>query len=363
MTLLCVSACCRFIPTFALLRWPTVPGFPFLGNNFFNKVGDCFSAHVVSNVDQDSEFALLRSFAPTAPEFLLRSLIRLFDDLRTSVDSGTLHYPYSMRELVQVAKHVEKFPRDSLAKVLGNVFALDFANPSVAPFVRDILLKHAIPLDLGWSGTVSRATWASIADRRHETVWTFGDSASVQQLRHARPPHSVQRPWKWRRDHEVQLKGRTEARVSMFTELLFEFSLPPKTQIADCVQTINGQVHVACVSPMHVLSFDANFRQFCMFDLAIHLPYHRSLPMRPRLFASNPFYLVLFLPHLPCVLGSRFGGFFCAAASHSVNRCAGRRRVVFQRDYRAGRGQYSQRGQVHVGCSIRARVVAVCLLE
>lgn len=76
------------------------PGFPFLGNDFFGESGDCFSCFVVDNPSADSEVALLRQYAPSVNETLLRSLSDLFQDLRQMSNEGLLNYPYSLRYVI-----------------------------------------------------------------------------------------------------------------------------------------------------------------------------------------------------------------------------------------------------------------------
>lgn len=74
-------------PAFRVIALANRPGFPFLGNNFFSRVGDCFASHVVQNVDAESEMTMLRAYAPSVPEFLLRALVDLFGELRAMVDA------------------------------------------------------------------------------------------------------------------------------------------------------------------------------------------------------------------------------------------------------------------------------------
>jgi len=52
-------------PDFTVFVLANRAGFPFHGNVFFPEIGDCFSSHVISNPDLDSEIHLLQSYAPT----------------------------------------------------------------------------------------------------------------------------------------------------------------------------------------------------------------------------------------------------------------------------------------------------------
>ena len=41
------------------------------------------------------------------------------------MDKGTIRYPYSTRELVNVVRHINAFPQDGMANILKNVFDFD----------------------------------------------------------------------------------------------------------------------------------------------------------------------------------------------------------------------------------------------
>ena len=87
---------------------------------FFRECGDVFAAHAVSNPDARSQAQLLRRVAPSLSTEQLGTLLSLFAQLRLLHAQGTLSYPYSVRELVLVAKRVDAFPADGL-QVRGRV--------------------------------------------------------------------------------------------------------------------------------------------------------------------------------------------------------------------------------------------------
>ena len=62
---------------------------------------------------------------------MLAKLVAAFAELRSLVEQGTLNYPYSARECVAVAKHLEQFPQDGLVKTLENVIGFDSYDPQV----------------------------------------------------------------------------------------------------------------------------------------------------------------------------------------------------------------------------------------
>lgn len=124
------------------------PGFPFLGNDFFAILGDLLACHSVDNPDPQSEIAMLKMYAPNVSEKILNKLVSAFGSLRKLSDQGIISYPYSTRELVNIVKHLEKFPDDSLSSVLTNVSDFDhFAEQSdLKNTFIEVMHKHGIPI-------------------------------------------------------------------------------------------------------------------------------------------------------------------------------------------------------------------------
>ena len=54
--------------------------------DFFRECGDCFAPSAVDNPDAASERALLRGYAPDAPEDLLAALVAAFGELHWDRD-------------------------------------------------------------------------------------------------------------------------------------------------------------------------------------------------------------------------------------------------------------------------------------
>lgn len=99
--------------------------FPFLGNDFFTILGDLLSCHPIDNPDPQSEIEMLRMYAPNVSQKTLNKLVGAFNSLRQLSDQGLIAYPYSTRELVNIVRHLEKYPDESLASVLANVYDFD----------------------------------------------------------------------------------------------------------------------------------------------------------------------------------------------------------------------------------------------
>lgn len=69
-------------PNFRLILLANRPGYPFLGNHFLQVLGENFSAHSVSNPDQESERKLIGQLAPELSEDTILRLVGAFHDLR-----------------------------------------------------------------------------------------------------------------------------------------------------------------------------------------------------------------------------------------------------------------------------------------
>jgi len=69
----------------------------FLGNHFLQVLGENFSAHAVTNPDQESERKLISQLAPELDDDLVLRLVGVFHDLRKGYENGSLSYPYSLR--------------------------------------------------------------------------------------------------------------------------------------------------------------------------------------------------------------------------------------------------------------------------
>ena len=53
-------------------------------------------------------------------------------------------YPYSTREVVNIVKHLEKFPSEGLGNVVRNVFDFDSYNKETKESLNEILRKHGM---------------------------------------------------------------------------------------------------------------------------------------------------------------------------------------------------------------------------
>ncbi|KAL7742632.1 hypothetical protein ACLKA6_002000 [Drosophila palustris] len=134
-------------PEFRLVVLANRPGFPFLGNDFFAELGDIFSCHAIDNPMPDSEIYLLQQYGPNVPIKTLRKLVNAFGELRKLADEGLLNYPYSTREVVNIVKHLERYPQDNMSELVGNVLDFDRSQPEALQQVTQVLSKHGLSID------------------------------------------------------------------------------------------------------------------------------------------------------------------------------------------------------------------------
>ncbi|KAK4880988.1 hypothetical protein RN001_004307 [Aquatica leii] len=129
-------------PDFRMIVLANRPGFPFLGNDFFGALGDLFSCHAVDNPSETSEIDLLRQYGPDVAISNIKTLVNVFGDLRTMADEGFVNYPYSTREVVNIVKHLQKFPKAGIEDALFNVFDFDKYNQETIETLGKVLSKH-----------------------------------------------------------------------------------------------------------------------------------------------------------------------------------------------------------------------------
>ncbi|OCH94642.1 hypothetical protein OBBRIDRAFT_817121 [Obba rivulosa] len=131
-------------PNFRLVLLANRPGYPFLGNHFLQVLGDNFSCHGVTNPDMESERKLLSQLAPELSQDLILRLVAAFHDLRSAYENGSMTYPYSLRELINIVRHMRSYPTDSLEATLRNVFDFDVYKPDTMEKLAEILDHHGL---------------------------------------------------------------------------------------------------------------------------------------------------------------------------------------------------------------------------
>ncbi|CAL1709976.1 unnamed protein product [Somion occarium] len=155
-------------PNFRLILLANRPGYPFLGNHFLQVLGDNFSCHSVSNPDLASERKLLSQLAPELSQDLILRLVAVFQDLRHAYEAGRLIYPYSLRELINLVKHIKAYPNDSLETTVRNVFDFDVYKPDTINILADILDHHGLVVKRLGLDAAREAAQKKVLDMKYE---------------------------------------------------------------------------------------------------------------------------------------------------------------------------------------------------
>ncbi|KTF83224.1 hypothetical protein cypCar_00026056 [Cyprinus carpio] len=238
-------------PDFRMIVLANRPGFPFLGNDFFGALGDIFSCHAVDNPKPQAEFAMLKQYGPNVPDAILQKLVAAFGELRAMADQGTITYPYSTREVVNIVKHLQKFPDEGLANVVRNVFDFDSYNKDIREVLIAALHKHGIPIGAKPT-SVHLAKELPLPDCKMAGYWTISQGGSTRRKLLC-PTES----------HQIDIKGpvflrvqsypseRHESRSVSFTEEQAHWQIPMNEVNIVCdVTTANDSIYVATCNPV-----------------------------------------------------------------------------------------------------------------
>ncbi|KAG5510829.1 hypothetical protein JKF63_07901 [Porcisia hertigi] len=133
-------------PDFRIIVLANPPGFPFHGNDFFRECGDLFAAYVMSNPDTESQLSVLTAYAPALPQPFLKRLVLVFRELQNAFTQGNLTYPFSLRELIAVVRHMSRYPQDGVYGALNNVFNFDARDENTLRIVRQVLANYLQPM-------------------------------------------------------------------------------------------------------------------------------------------------------------------------------------------------------------------------
>jgi hypothetical protein len=268
------------------------PGFPFLGNDFFKECGDVFSVHVVDNPDLDSEISLLRFYAPDVDTNIIRKLCLVFHDLRRAFDDGTIIYPYSARELVNIVKHLQAFPADGVVEAVQNVIAFDSFNDSTSATLIAVFSRHGIPIGVPRPtvqsvklspkvslGTPKSLGTLSLLRTPSPSRRNFSSLSAVAVSSPSTPSWSSKIEPDWTKNQMStymnpvirDIPNRVaSARLSFFSELVSEFSASSDHGcIRRMIRTSEGTIHTL-MDPPALHTYEApDYSSFSRIDLSI----------------------------------------------------------------------------------------------
>ncbi|KAF1335695.1 Von willebrand factor a domain-containing protein 8, partial [Globisporangium splendens] len=286
----------RLHPEFRMWVLANRPGFPFLGNNFFREIGDVFASHAIENPDEESELALLKAYAPNVPVDILRRLCKAFAELRELVDKGVITYPYSTREAVAVAKHLEQFPNDGVTSVLENVLAFDAYDTNLRKQLSEVFLSHGIPLSLNGEGlelAIELAEPIKLPEFTPTETWNwkqaaagaefdFSPSKSNKNLGLYQSP--LQRRDIWLDPATSRTFSLRQHRLQTFTEEVASFQVPLKAnrkQKAHAMAVFpDNSIHGLCVLINPLDGSDGRTSCFTIPDKALSGQVHADASSR-----------------------------------------------------------------------------------
>ncbi len=192
--------------------------------SFFLSLGDHFSTFPILNPPRESEIILLQNFAPNIERQKLEQLVDVFTELRQLSIDGIISYPYSLRELVSIVKHLNMFPTESLADVVRNVFDLDNYNTDVIDRIRSILHRHGIPFHVQ-TRTVNLAISHPLKLVANRETWPMKmlDDGNIEQSsssivlseKSTKPSIRI-----------IKSINRHDSRTENFSELIHKYRLP-----------------------------------------------------------------------------------------------------------------------------------------
>ncbi|XP_011645711.1 von Willebrand factor A domain-containing protein 8 [Pogonomyrmex barbatus] len=241
------------------------PGFPFLGNDFFGALGDLFSTHSIDNPSIRSEIQLLKQYGPHIDERTIHKLVKAFGELRSMADQGLVSYPYSTREVVNIVKHLEKFPNEPLGTVVRNVFDFDRYSQEIFDTLVTVLHKHGIPVGASPSN-VALAKEIPLPEMKICGSWNvlsaFQNIPVQERYVKLKPP-----TFPVQNDRTLD---RVEARSAWFTELQTYWTIPiSENSTVTALAVAKGnkgdgtddRIHVLTSNPLSIFSMTPESEQ------------------------------------------------------------------------------------------------------
>ncbi|XP_062588748.1 von Willebrand factor A domain-containing protein 8-like [Saccostrea cucullata] len=266
-------------PDFRMIVLANRPGFPFLGNDFFGAMGDIFSCHAILNPDMESEMSMLQQYGPNVSKATLEKLVNAFGELRNMADQGLISYPYSTREVVNIVRHMEKYPNDGLRTVVKNVFDFDAYSKELQETIIKTMHKHGVPYG------ISRAE-VNLAKKFPLPPFTKVGTWTIQRPEAKRRTAMMSLPVE---TSEITIKGPVEvfpqslaldkntARASLFTEQESYWTIPMhETNVISDVSVTKATnqtagkfdiVHIVTANPIGLFSVNPKLSTCTVIDL------------------------------------------------------------------------------------------------
>ncbi|CAF1089222.1 unnamed protein product, partial [Didymodactylos carnosus] len=255
-------------PNFRMIVLANRPGFPFLGNDFFVNLGDLFATFPILNPPRESEIILLEKFAPDIKQqrSTIELLVDVFTDLRQLYNEGTINYPFSLRELVSMVKHMNKYPEDNLPDILRNVFDYDNYNVDLHDRIRTILHRHGIPFNIDNRHVKLSNTYPINLKFSNEKWLTIKQEKGRLLQEH---PIRTSNILKQKQPILIDSLNRINSRTQTFSELTFNYRLPMDETafVHDFNILSNDTALVLTANPLCLWTFKMNENQAKKFEI------------------------------------------------------------------------------------------------
>jgi midasin (ATPase involved in ribosome maturation) len=131
-------------PDFRIWTLINPSGFPFHGNDLAKEMSDVFSCHHVKVMDIESHRRILHSYGSNVSSDTIEKIITIWDELRKAHEDGIILYPFSVRESVNVVKHLNMYSKDGIEDALENVLSFDRLDTALSNQLKQIFDDHGI---------------------------------------------------------------------------------------------------------------------------------------------------------------------------------------------------------------------------
>ncbi|CAG8505992.1 1372_t:CDS:10 [Ambispora gerdemannii] len=251
------------------------------GNDFYREIGDVFSCHAVDNPDPASEMYLLLKYAPDISQELLLKLTAAFSDLRRLVDEGLISYPYSTRELVNIVKHMQQYPKEGVSQILQNVFDFDQYDKDSKVLLIETFQKHGIPIGLNSELSVQLGKFVSLSEPVVTEIWTKATASRQRTLQVSGNKIELRGGWEFHVNKTKELE-RTEGRTTTFTEQIYSFKIPTRGEALDIVGLEDGSLFAVTTNPITLHHIDKEHHLSKSVELYEYFPL-KDVPPRIKL--------------------------------------------------------------------------------
>ena len=136
-------------PDFRIWTLTNPARFPFHGNDLAREMSDIFSCHHVKVMDIESHRRILRSYGKNVSSDTIEKIIKVWDELRKAHEDGRILYPFSVRESVNVIKHLNSYSKDGIESALENVISFDRLDITLSNQLKQIFDDHGISVFTG----------------------------------------------------------------------------------------------------------------------------------------------------------------------------------------------------------------------